>query len=290
MPFEHCDGFELLEGDVADITTAVRRPVDAVAHLASPASPADYLAHPLETMAAGSGGTEAALKLAQAHNARIVIASTSEVYGDPLVHPQPEDYWGNVNPIGPRSVYDESKRFSEALAAAYQRVYQTNVGIVRIFNTYGPRLRPGDGRVVSNFIAQAISGQPLTIYGRGVQTRSFCYVDDLVRGLVLMLESNVFGPVNLGSPAELSISELATVIVNLTSSRSPLIYEPMPADDPARRRPDIARANELLGWFPSTSLRSGLRKTVSWFVEEATREQHTREQHLVRPKGGLGPE
>ena len=201
--------FELLPGDVCAVLDKLDGPVDDVAHLASPASPADYLAHPLETLAAGSRGTEAALQLARAHDARFVLASTSEVYGDPLVHPQREDYWGNVNPVGPRSVYDEAKRFSEALTAAFHRTLGLDTGIVRIFNTYGPRLRAGDGRVVSNFVVQALSNQPLTIYGNGSQTRSICYVDDLVRGLVAMLDSHVPGPVNLGNPAELTVVELA---------------------------------------------------------------------------------
>jgi dTDP-glucose 4,6-dehydratase len=240
-------------------------PVDDVAHLASPASPADYLAHPLETLAAGSRGTEAALQLARAHDARFVLASTSEVYGDPLVHPQGEDYWGNVNPVGPRSVYDEAKRFSEALTAAFHRTLGLDTGIVRIFNTYGPRLRAGDGRVVSNFIVQALSNQPLTIYGNGSQTRSICYVDDLVRGLVAMLDSHVPGPVNLGNPAELSVVELAQLVLRVTGSSPPLVYQPLPEDDPVRRRPDITRARDLLGWEPCVSAEEGLQRTVEWF-------------------------
>jgi len=260
--------FELVEGDVAEVTSGVDGPIDAVAHLASPASPPDYLAHPLETLAAGSRGTEAALQLAHSHNARFMLASTSEVYGDPLVHPQSEDYWGNVNPIGPRSVYDEAKRFSEALAAAYKRALGTNVGIVRLFNTYGPRLRAGDGRVVSNFIVQARSGRPLTVYGTGTQTRSFCYVDDLIRGLVSMLDSDVFGPVNLGNPAELTVAELAALVLRLTGSRSEIAYEPLPQDDPVRRQPDITRANELIGWQPLVSIEEGLHKTITWFSDQ----------------------
>jgi dTDP-glucose 4,6-dehydratase len=257
--------FSLVEGDVIQAAAGVDGPVDAVAHLASLASPVDYLAHPLETLAVGSCGTEEVLLLAQAHNARFVFASSSEVYGEPLVHPQREDYWGNVNPIGPRSVYDESKRFSEALSAAYHRTLGTNVGIVRIFNTYGPRLRAGDGRVVSNFIVQALSGRPLTIYGDGSQTRSLCYVDDLVKGLVIMLGSDVLGPVNLGNPSELTVLDIAALIIRLTGSASELVFKPLPEDDPTRRRPDIARAREVLGWEPSISPEDGLQRTIDWF-------------------------
>jgi len=259
------DSFELIEGDVADVALKIDGPLEAVAHLASPASPPDYLARPLETLAAGSHGTEAALKLADAHDARFVMASTSEVYGEPLVHPQQEDYWGNVNPIGPRSVYDEAKRFSEALSAAYRRALGTNVGIVRIFNTYGPRLRAGDGRVVSNFIVQALTGEPLTVYGDGTQTRSLCYVDDLVRGLVLMLGSDAFGPVNLGNPYELTVGELAQLVIELSGSSSSVVHRPLPQDDPTRRRPDIKRADQLLGWKPSVPVEEGLRLTIDWF-------------------------
>jgi nucleoside-diphosphate-sugar epimerase len=260
------DRFELLRGDVcAGVLEKVTGRVDGVAHLASPASPVDYLAHPLETLAVGSRGTEAALELAQAHGARFVLASTSEVYGDPLVHPQTEDYWGNVNPIGPRSVYDEAKRFSEALTAAYLRTRGVDTGIVRVFNTYGQRLRPGDGRVVSNFIAQALAAKPLTIYGNGSQTRSFCYVDDLVRGLVAMLDSHEPGPVNLGNPTEMRVSELAELVLRLTGSSSALVHGPAPEDDPVRRRPDVTRALEILQWRPQVALEEGLRRTIEWF-------------------------
>jgi dTDP-glucose 4,6-dehydratase len=224
----------------------------------------------LATLAAGSRGTEAALKLSQAHNSRFVLASTSEVYGDPLVHPQNEDYWGNVNPIGPRSVYDEAKRFSEALTAAYNRALGTNVGIVRIFNTYGPRLRAGDGRVVSNFVVQALSGRPLTIYGDGSQTRSLCFVDDLVRGLVLMLGSGVRGPLNLGNPSEMSVIQLANLVIGMTGSSSKVVYKPLPEDDPTRRRPDIERAAELLDWKPWVAPNEGLQRTIDWFVSAAS--------------------
>ena len=205
--------------------------------------------------------------MALAHNARFVLASTSEVYGDPLVHPQIEDYWGNVNPIGPRSVYDEAKRFSEALTMAFHRTLGLDTGIVRIFNTYGPRLRAGDGRVVSNFVAQALSGRPLTVYGNGNQTRSLCYVEDLVRGLVAMLETRVLGPVNLGNPTELRVADLANLVLRLTGSSSPLVHEALPEDDPTRRRPDITKAEQLLGWQPTISPEEGLTRTIEWFSE-----------------------
>lgn len=257
--------FQVLHGDVCSVLDEVDGPVSAVAHLASPASPADYLTHPLETLAAGSRGTEAALRLAQAQGARFVLASTSEVYGDPLVHPQREDYWGNVNPVGPRSVYDEAKRFSEAMVAAFRRTLGLDAGIVRIFNTYGPRLRAGDGRVVSNFIVQALSNQPLTIYGDGSQTRSFCYVDDTVSGLLRMLDTDVPGPVNLGNPAELHVAELAQLVLHLTGSSASFVYRPLPEDDPTRRRPDVAKAKELLGWEPSVTAEEGLKRSIEWF-------------------------
>jgi dTDP-glucose 4,6-dehydratase len=206
----------------------------------------------------------AALDLAGRNRARFLLASTSEVYGDPTVHPQVESYWGNVNPVGPRSVYDESKRFSEALTAAHVRYKQVDAGIVRIFNTYGPRLAPGDGRVVSNFIAQALRGQPLTIFGEGHQTRSFCYVDDLVDGLVAMLDSHVLGPVNLGNPIEMSVLELARLVIALTGSDSPLCNEALPIDDPVLRQPDIGLARRMLGWQPSVGLEEGLIRTIEW--------------------------
>ncbi len=258
--------FELVEGDACEVLTGVTGPVDAVAHLACPASPADYLARPLETLAAGSRGTEAALELARAHGARFMLASTSEVYGDPLVHPQKEDYWGNVNPVGPRSVYDEAKRFSEALTAAYRRTCGLDAGIVRIFNTYGPRLRAGDGRVVSNFIVQALSNEPITVYGDGNQTRSFCYVEDMVRGLLAMLASRASGPINLGNPTELRVAELAELVVSITRSSSLLSYHDLPEDDPMRRRPDITLAKQLLTWQPSVPIEVGLERTAQWFA------------------------
>ncbi|GGW75052.1 UDP-glucuronic acid decarboxylase family protein [Streptomyces xantholiticus] len=251
----------------ADVTAAfdVPGPLDAVAHLASPASPPDYHRRPLETLAVGSRGTENALRLAVRHHARFVLASTSEVYGDPVVHPQREDYWGNVNPVGPRSVYDEAKRFAEALSMAYRRSLAANVGILRIFNTYGPRMRPHDGRVVSTFIRQALDGEPLTIYGDGSQTRSFCYVDDLVRGIVAMIDSDLSGPFNLGNPSERTVRELAELVRETTGSASGLEFRPLPVDDPARRRPVISRAQHELDWFPQVTIEEGLRNTVGWF-------------------------
>jgi len=256
--------FEFLLADVSEGLEVGGR-VDAVAHLASPASPPEYLLRPLDTLAVGSRGTEAALDLAAAKGARFVLASTSEVYGDPLVHPQPETYWGNVNPIGPRSVYDEAKRFAEALTMAYRRAREVNTGIVRIFNTYGPRLRASDGRVVSNFVTQALAGAPLTVYGDGSQTRSFCYVDDLVRGLVSMIDSDASGPVNLGNPVEHDMVSLAGLILEMTGSTSELVTRPLPVDDPVRRRPDISVARQVLGWEPTTGLGEGLGHTIEWF-------------------------
>jgi len=260
----HRPGFELIR---ADVTTGISipGPVDVVAHLASPASPPAYLSRPLETLAAGSSGTENALRLAQQQGARFVLASTSEVYGDPAVHPQPEEYWGNVNPIGPRSVYDEAKRFAEALTFAHGRTVGLDVGIVRIFNTYGPRVSASDGRVVSNFITRALAGEPLVVYGDGSQTRSFCYVDDLVRGLVAMIDSAVPGPVNLGNPEEFTMACFAELVLEITGSSSPIVRGPLPADDPSRRRPLIGRAREMLGWAPEVGVAEGVRKTVDWF-------------------------
>ncbi|MFG2638398.1 UDP-glucuronic acid decarboxylase family protein [Streptomyces sp. NPDC048362] len=257
--------FELLVGDVSR-TIDVPGVVDAVAHLASPASPPDYLGRPLETLAVGSRGTENALRLATRHDARFLLASTSEVYGDPEVHPQEENYWGHVNPIGPRSVYDESKRFAEALTQAYRTHLGANTGIVRIFNTYGPRMRPHDGRVVSNFVVQALAGEPLTVYGDGKQTRSFCYVDDLVRGILAMLDRDEPGPVNLGNPVELTVLKLAEHVLELTDSPAEIRFRPLPVDDPTRRRPVIARAAERLGWVPEVGIEDGLRRTVHWFA------------------------
>jgi dTDP-glucose 4,6-dehydratase len=250
----------------ADVTAGLdpAGPVDAVAHLASSASPPDYLRRPLETLAAGSAGTENALRVAQAAGARFVLASTSEVYGDPAVHPQTEEYWGNVNPIGPRSVYDEAKRYAEATTAAHARTFGVNAGILRIFNTYGPRMRPTDGRVVTNFITQALAGVPLTVYGEGSQTRSFCFVDDLVRGIVAMIDSAEPGPVNLGNPQETSILDFARLVLKITRSQSGIEYRPLPTDDPVRRCPDISRAGSRLKWWPEIPAETGIRRTINW--------------------------
>lgn len=261
-------GFRPVRADVTE-PFDVPGPVDAVAHLASPASPPDYHRLPLETLSVGSRGTENALRLAERHGARFVLASTSEVYGDPALHPQPEDYWGNVNPVGPRSVYDEAKRYAEALSMAYRRSLGVDVGIVRIFNTYGPRMRPHDGRVVSTFVRQALVGRPLTLYGDGSQTRSFCYVDDLVRGLTAMLDSAHGGPVNLGNPSERTVRQLAELVLHITGSPSEIAYRALPVDDPARRRPVIVRARELLGWAPLVPIEEGLRRTIDWFTAAA---------------------
>jgi dTDP-glucose 4,6-dehydratase len=262
-----CQGFTLVEADVSS-SLPVPGPVDAVLHLASAASPVDYLRRPLETLAAGSEGTRRGLELAAAWGARFLLASTSEVYGDSAVHPQPERYWGNVNPVGPRSVYDEAKRFAEALTMAWQRLGRAEVRIARIFNTYGPRLRPGDGRVVSNFIAQALTGRELTVYGDGLQTRSLCYVDDEVKGLLALLDSDLVGPVNVGNPDEHTVLELAEKIVELCGSRSPITHHPLPVDDPTRRCPDISRAREELGWEPVVLLEDGLSRTIEWMRGE----------------------
>jgi dTDP-glucose 4,6-dehydratase len=262
-------GFTFIKRDVS-LDADVDGALDAVVNLASPASPPAYLSLPLETLAVGSEGTRRLVDLATRHAARFVQASTSEVYGDPVEHPQREDYWGNVNPIGPRSVYDESKRFGEALTMAHHRALGTNVGIARIFNTYGPRLAPGDGRVVSNFIVQALRGEPLTVYGDGSQTRSLCYVDDLVDGLLALLDADVAGPVNLGNPTELTVLDLAHRVLAATGSPSRIVHEDLPVDDPARRRPDVALAAELLGWAPTVELDEGLRRTVEHFRTIAT--------------------
>jgi dTDP-glucose 4,6-dehydratase len=256
--------FTFIEGDVSS-GVRVDGAVDAVCNLASPASPPQYLALPLETLAVGSDGTRHLLELAEGSGARFLQASTSEVYGDPEVHPQREDYWGNVNPVGPRSVYDESKRFGEALTMAHHRALGTDVGIARIFNTYGPRLAPGDGRVVSNFIVQALDKEPLTVYGDGSQTRSLCYVDDLVAGLLALLDSHETGPVNLGNPAELTVLELAKRVLEATGSTSDIVHRDLPTDDPSRRRPDIALAASLLGWSPTVPLETGLARTIEHF-------------------------
>jgi dTDP-glucose 4,6-dehydratase len=273
---EHQSGFTLICADLTDgPLPALPGSPSAVVHLASPASPIDYLSHPLETLSAGSEGTRQALELASQTGARFLLASTSEVYGDPLRHPQSESYWGNVNPIGPRSVYDEAKRFAEALTMAWHRARGVNVGIARIFNTYGPRMRPDDGRVVSNFLAQALEGSPLTIYGDGSQTRSPCYVDDMVRGLIALLDSGCTGPVNLGNPDEISILELAHKVLDLTGSTSLIEYRDLPTDDPTRRRPDITLAREKLGWEPTVDLDEGLSRSLVALRAERTRRPQT---------------
>ena len=260
------DAFSLVIGDVSQkAELEVDEKVDAVCHLASPASPPAYLSHPLETLAAGSEGTRRLLALARAHEARFLMASTSEIYGDPEVHPQVESYRGNVDPTGPRSVYDEAKRFAESMTMAHYRTFGVNVGIARIFNTYGPRLSPGDGRVVSNFISQALRGEPLTVYGDGSQTRSFCYVSDLIEGIVLLSRSQEHLPVNIGNPDEWTILECAREILEVTGSKSEIILKPLPQDDPTRRRPDITKARTLLGWEPKIKLRQGLENSLEYF-------------------------
>ncbi len=243
----------------------VAGPLDYVLHFASPASPVDYLMYPIQTLKVGSLGTHNALGLAKAKGAKFLLASTSEVYGDPLVNPQPESYWGNVNPIGPRGVYDEAKRFAEAITMAYHRVHKLDTKIVRIFNTYGPRMRKNDGRAIPNFIMQALEGKPITVYGKGRQTRSFCYVDDLVRGLYALMLSGENDPVNIGNPNEETLLELAKRILSLTGSRSRIAYRPLPVDDPKVRRPDIARARKALKWAPRVPLETGLKKTIDHF-------------------------
>ncbi|HEV2778219.1 MAG TPA: UDP-glucuronic acid decarboxylase family protein [Actinophytocola sp.] len=262
---EH-SGFQLVDQDVV-ASIDIEGPVDLVLHFASPASPPDYLRHPIDTLLVGSQGTVNALTLAREKAARFVLASTSEVYGDPLEHPQRETYWGNVNPVGPRSVYDEAKRFAEALTVANRKTYGVDTAIVRIFNTYGPWMRTDDGRAVPTFIRQALRGEPITVTGDGRHTRSLCYVDDTVAGILALAESPHPGPVNIGSPDELSILDLASRIRDLTGSSSGIEFVDRPVDDPNVRRPDISLAHSLLGWKPETSLTQGLERTISWFAE-----------------------
>ena len=250
---------------------AVEGPLDGVLHFASPASPIDYLELPIQTLKVGSLGTHNALGLALAKRARFFLASTSEVYGDPQVHPQPESYWGHVNPVGPRGVYDEAKRFAEAMTMAYHRVHAVDTRIVRIFNTYGPRMRARDGRVVSNFVVQALKGEPLTMYGEGQQTRSFCYVSDLIDGIYRLFQSEHVDPTNIGNPHEFTVHQLAEKVLGLTGSSSPIVTRPLPTDDPKVRQPDITRARTLLGWEPVVSLDDGLRRTIAWFQEHLDR-------------------
>jgi dTDP-glucose 4,6-dehydratase len=265
---EHIRNGESFRFEMLDTTGhfEVDERIDVVYHMASPASPIDYARLPLHTLKVGAYGTHNSLGLAKRHRARFLLASTSEVYGDPLVHPQPESYWGNVNPIGPRGVYDEAKRYAEALTMAYLRQQGVNTCIARIFNTFGPRMRPNDGRAVPTFLRQALTDKPVTVFGDGSQTRSFCYVDDLIRGLVALAESEVHEPVNLGNPDEMTLLEMAKMIVELTESRSEIAFEALPVDDPQVRQPDISRARDLLGWEPEFSLRDGLVKTIQHYT------------------------
>jgi dTDP-glucose 4,6-dehydratase len=256
-------GFQFVRHDVSTFID-FPGPLDGILHFASPASPIDYLEYPIPTLKVGALGTHNALGLAKKKGARFLLASTSEVYGDPLVHPQPESYWGNVNPVGPRGVYDEAKRFAEAMTMAYHRYHKLDTRIVRIFNTYGPRMRPKDGRVVSNFISQALRGEPITIYGDGSQTRSFCYVDDLIEGIVRMFDRGTDEPTNLGNPREFTVRQLAEKVLALTGSRSKIVERPLPVDDPRVRQPDITRARATIGWEPQVALEDGLRHTIEY--------------------------
>jgi nucleoside-diphosphate-sugar epimerase len=267
------DRFEFVAVDVVDVD-AMRQieswsggwPFTDVLHLASPASPVEFVRRPIDTLDVGSIGTRNLLELARRNQARFLLASTSEVYGDPLEHPQRESYWGNVNPIGERAVYGEAKRFSEAMTMAYHRHHGLDVGIVRIFNTYGPRMRADDGRVVTNFVHQALRGEPITVYGDGSQTRSFCFVDDEVAGLIALLDSDVTGPVNIGDPTEFTMLEFARLVIEMTGSTSEVVFRPLPTDDPKLRRPDISLARSALGWRPTTPLADGLRRTIEAFA------------------------
>ena len=262
--------FELLEQDVT-LPLKIGGQVDGIFHMASPASPVDYAKHPIETLRVGSIGSDNVMALALEKKCPVLVASTSEVYGDPQEHPQKESYWGHVNPTGPRGCYDEAKRYLEALTMAYFRVHRVETRIARIFNTYGPRMRVDDGRVVPNFCMQALRGEPLTVYGDGKQTRSFCYVDDLVRGILKLLQSPYHEPVNLGNPGEYTILDFAEKIIVLTGSSSKIVHKPLPEDDPKLRRPDISKAREILGWEPGVSLEEGLKKTIEYFRGEAKR-------------------
>lgn len=263
---EHLQGenFKFVKHDVTEYVY-LGGPIDYILHFASPASPMDYLQYPIQTLKVGALGTHKALGLAMAKNATFLLASTSEVYGDPLVHPQNEDYWGHVNPVGPRGVYDEAKRFAEALTMAYNRTHGVDTKIVRIFNTYGPRMRPNDGRAIPTFIPQALRNEPISVFGDGSQTRSFCFVSDLVEGIFRLLSSDIHDPINIGNPAEMTIRELAEAVIRITGSSSQISYKDLPVDDPKIRQPDISRARELLGWEPKVSFEDGLRNTVAWF-------------------------
>jgi dTDP-glucose 4,6-dehydratase len=258
--------FEFVRHDISTYTY-ISGDLNGVLHFASPASPIDYLEHPIPTLKVGALGTHNALGLAKAKGARFFLASTSEVYGDPLIHPQSESYWGNVNPVGPRGVYDEAKRFAEAITMAYHTYHQLDTRIVRIFNTYGPRMRPRDGRVVSNFIVQAISGEPITIYGDGSQTRSFCYVSDEIEGIYRLFMSGDSNPTNIGNPDEYTVRQLAEIVIELTGSKSKIVHQELPTDDPKVRKPDITRARAMLGWEPSVHVRDGLARTIEYFRE-----------------------
>jgi dTDP-glucose 4,6-dehydratase len=266
---KHIDNGADFRFEMRDITQhyEVDEPIDFVYHMASPASPIDYARLPLHTLKVGSYGTHNTLGLAKKHRARFLLASTSEVYGDPLVHPQPESYWGNVNPIGPRGVYDEAKRYAEALTMAYLRQQGVDTCIARIFNTFGSKMRPHDGRAIPTFLRQALTDRPLTVFGDGSQTRSFCYVDDLIRGLVLLSEAEIHEPVNIGNPDELTLIDMARLIIELTESRSEIVHEALPVDDPQVRQPDITRARQLLGWEPEIEIRDGLQRTIEHYTE-----------------------
>ena len=261
------EGLKFIKHDVTEYIFLAGK-LDYILHFASPASPIDYLNFPIQTLKVGAMGTHKALGLAKDKGATFLLASTSEVYGDPQIHPQPESYWGHVNPVGPRGVYDEAKRFAEAMTMAYHRTHGVDTKIVRIFNTYGPRMRPNDGRAIPNFIAQALAGEPITIFGDGGQTRSFCYVDDLVDGILRLLFSNEHDPVNIGNPHEMTIRQLAEVIVALTGSTSKIIEQALPIDDPKVRQPDITRARSVLEWNPKVELQTGLRQTIAWFEKQ----------------------
>jgi len=267
-------GFRLVRSDVTDFIH-VAGEVDAVLHFASPASPIDYLRLPIQTLKVGSIGTLHALGVAREKHARFILASTSEVYGDPEVHPQSEDYWGNVNPVGPRGVYDEAKRFSEAMTVAYRSTHGVDTGIVRILNTFGPRMRPADGRAIPNFIRQALVGEPVTVAGDGSQTRSICYVDDLVTGVLGLMESDHPGPMNIGNPHEISMLDLARWVIALVGSDSPIVHIDRPVDDPTVRRPDASLAERVLGWTPQVAIEEGLKRTIEWFRDHP---------ELIRPE------
>lgn len=259
--------FKFIQHDVSKFIE-IKGKVDCVFHFASPASPVGYLKLPIQTLKVGALGTHNSLGLAKAKKAKFILASTSEVYGDPLIHPQPESYWGNVNPLGPRGVYDEAKRFAEAMTMAYHRVHKVNTRIVRIFNTYGERMSIEDGRAIPNFVSQALENKPITVYGNGKQTRSFCYVSDLVEGIYRLMNSGIHEPVNIGNPHEFTILDLAKEIIILSRSKSKIVFRPLPQDDPKQRRPDIRRAKRLLKWQPRVPLRDGLSRTIEWFREQ----------------------